>query len=139
MKGDVTWGFMARRSRPFAVAVVVFSFVFAILAYACPELEMNWSVALRSSTHAAMEETEPCSDAKPHNCQLVRDRMLSAGISTSPATISHHVLTDSPHLIMVELATDSNILRDRGPPSLLPAFHRVFKLQLPLSYLVLRL
>jgi hypothetical protein len=139
MKGGVTWGFMARRSRPFVVAVVVFSFVFAILAYACPELEMNWSVALRSSTHAAMEEAEPCGDAKPHNCQLVRDRMLSAGISTSPAIISHHVLTGSPHRITVESATDAVLLRDRGPPSLLLAFHCVFKLQLPLSYLVLRL
>jgi hypothetical protein len=120
------------------VAVVVYSFVFAILAYACPERDMSWRAELRSASHAATEGADPCADAKLHNCQLVRDRMLSAAISKAPATICQQVLTCSPHLILVESVTDSNAPRDRGPP-LLPVFHRVFKLQLPLSYLVLRL
>jgi hypothetical protein len=121
------------------VGLVIFSFVFAILAYACPEWDLDWSVALRSAHHAEIEGAEPCGDAKQHNCRLVRDRMLSAGISKSPATISHDVLAGSPHLITVESVTDSNMPRGRGPPLEKPAFHSVFKLQLPLSYLVLRL
>jgi len=120
-------------------AFVVLSFVFTLLAYACPEWDMTRTMIVPSTAHDAMAGAEPCANANPHNCQFVRDRMLSAAISTAPPTISHYVLTGSPHLITVESATDSNILRDRGPPSLPPAFHRVFKLQLPLSYLVLRL
>jgi hypothetical protein len=126
---------MSRRFRSLVVASVVFSFVFAILAYACPERDMSRSVGLRSAAHAGMEGADPCADAQSHNCRLVRDRMLSAGISKSPTTIAHHVLTDSPHLITVE----SDMLLERGPLLAKSAFHHVFKLQLPLSYLVLRL
>ena len=135
----VKWSFMGRRFRPLAVAIAVFSFVFTILAYACPERAMTWGTALRLAPHSEMKGMEPCANDKTDTCQLVRDRMLSAGISTSPATISHHVLTSAPHAIAMESAVGLNMLHDRGPPSVEYAFHSVFKLQLPLSYLVLRL
>jgi len=129
---------MARRSRSFVVAIVVFSFVFAILAYACPERDMAWGSAMRLTPHNEMEDMGPCGDAEPHICRLVRDRMLSVGISSaSLAAISHYELAAVSHPAMVEAAI-APMICDRGPP-LLPPFHRVFKLQLPLSYLVLRL
>jgi len=130
---------MVRRFRVVGVALVALSFLFAIVAYACPERAMTWGTALRLAPHSGMEGMEPCANDKTDTCQLVRDRMLSAGISTSPATIPHHVLTSAPHAIAMESAVGLNMLHDRSPPSVEYAFHSVFKLQLPLSYLVLRL
>jgi len=131
--------FMVWRLRSFVVAIVVSSFVFAILAYACPEREMTWGAAQRLSTHGGMDNGDPCANAKSDTCQLVRDRMLSVRVSAPQATIPHHVLTSAPNPIAVESAVGSNMLHDRSPPSVEYAFHSVFKLRLPLSYLVLRL
>jgi hypothetical protein len=130
---------MNRRLRSFVVAIVVSSFVFAIFAYACPELEMMLGAAQRLSTHNAMDNGDPCANGRTDTCQLVRDRMLSVRVAASQATLSHHVLTSAPHPIAVVSAVGSNMFHDRGPPRAAYAFHSVFKLQLPLSYLVLRL
>lgn len=130
---------MVRRFRVVRVAIVALSFLFTIVAYACPEREMMWGAAQRLSTHNAMDNGDPCANAKTDTCQLVRDRMLSVRVSASQAASLHHVLTSAPHSITMESAAGSNMLHDRSPPSVEYAFHSVFKLQLPLSYLVLRL
>lgn len=130
---------MVRRLRSFVVAIVISSFVFAILAYACPEREMTWGAAQRLSTHGGMDNGDPCANGKTDTCQLVRDRMRSVQVSASQATIPHHVLTGAQHPIAMESAVGSKMFHDRGPPSIEYAFHSVFKLRLPLSYLVLRL
>jgi hypothetical protein len=139
MNDRVTEHSMVRRFRAVSVAIVALSFLFAILAYACPEREMMLGAAQRLSTHNAMDNGDPCANGKTDTCQLVRDRMLSVRVSASQATIPHHVLTSAPHPIAVESAVGSNMLHDRSPPSVEYAFHSVFKLQLPISYLVLRL
>lgn len=139
MNNRVTEHSMVRRFRAVRVAIVALSFLFAIVVYACPEREMTWGAAQRLSTHGGMDNGDPCANAKTDTCQLVRDRMLSVRVSVPQATSLHHVLTSAPHPIAVESAVGSNMLHDRGPPSLEYAFHSVFKLQLPLSYLVLRL
>jgi hypothetical protein len=130
---------MAKRFSTVGVAIVALSFLFAIVAYACPEREMMLGAAQRLSTHNAMDNGDPCANGKTETCQLVRDRMLSVRVSSSQATILHHVLASAPYPIVVESAVGSNMLHDHGPPSVEYAFHSVFKLQLPLSYLVLRL
>ena len=139
MNDRVTEHSMVRRFRAVGVAPVALSFLFAIFAYACPEREMMLGAAQRVSTHNAMDNGDPCANGKTDTCQLVRDRMLSVRVSASQATSLHHVLTSAPHPIAVESAVGSNMLHDRSPPSVEYAFHSVFKLQLPLSYLVLRL
>jgi hypothetical protein len=130
---------MAKRFSTVGVAIVALLFIFAIVAYACPELEMLLGAAQRLSTHNAMDNGDPCANGKTDNCQLVRDRMLSVRVSASQATSLHHILTSAPYPITAESAVGSKILHDRGPPWVAYAFHSVFKLQLPLSYLVLRL
>jgi hypothetical protein len=130
---------MVRRFKAVGVSIVALFFLFAIVAYACPEREMMLGTAQRVSTHNAMDNGDPCANGKTDTCQLVRDRMLSVRVSASQATILHHVLTSAPHPITAESAVGSNMLHDRGPPWVAYAFHSVFKLQLPLSYLVLRL
>jgi hypothetical protein len=130
---------MAKRFSTVGVAIVALSFLFAIVAYACPEREMTWGAAQRLSTHGGMDNRDPCANGKTDTCQVMRDRMRSVQVSASQATSLHHVLTSAPHPIAVESAVGSNMLHDRSPPSVEYAFHSVFKLQLPLSYLVLRL
>ncbi len=130
---------MAKRFSAVEVALTALFFLFAGIAYACPEPEVMLSAAQRVSTHNAMDNGDPCANSKTETCQLVRDRMLSVRVSASQAAISYQVLTSAPHPIAVVSPAGSNRLHDRGPPSAAHAFHSVFKLQLPLSYLVLRL
>jgi hypothetical protein len=130
---------MAKRFSTVGVAIVVLSFLFAIVAYACPEREMMLGAAQRLSTHGGMDNGDPCANGKTDTCQVMRDRMRSVQVSASQATIPHHVLTGAQHPIAMESAAGSKMLHDRGPLSIEYAFHSVFKLRLPLSYLVLRL
>jgi hypothetical protein len=139
MNDRVTKHSMVRRFRVVGVALVALSFLFAIVAYACPEREMTLGSAQRVSTHDTMDNGDPCANGKTDTCQLVRDRMLSVRVIASQATSPYNVLTGAAHPIPMESTAVSTMLHDRSPPSVEYAFHSVFKLQLPISYLVLRL
>jgi hypothetical protein len=84
-----------------------------------------------------MASEEPCADTKLDACQSVRDRILSLQPSALQVAISQVTFTGA-HQTVVEVSVGPDLFHSTSPP-LTSVFHPVFKLQLPLSYLVLRL
>ncbi|OGQ79826.1 MAG: hypothetical protein A3F90_20520 [Deltaproteobacteria bacterium RIFCSPLOWO2_12_FULL_60_19] len=127
---------MGRPFRFATVAGVVFCFLFAVIAYACSGRDLAWG-AQRLSAHGGMASEEPCADTNLGACQSVRDRILSLQASGAQAATLQHSFTGA-HQASVEASVGPDLSYDTSPPWK-SVFHPVFKLQLPLSYLVLRL
>ena len=118
------------------VAGVVFCFLFVVVAYACSGRDLAWRDQ-RLSAHAGMASEEPCADMKLDACQSVRDRILSLQPSAAQAAISQVTFTNAQQA-PVEVSAGADLFYGTFRPST-SVFHPVFKLQLPISYLVLRL
>ncbi len=119
------------------VAGVVFCFLFVVVAYACSGRDLAWGAPQIFSAHAGMASEEPCADMKLDPCQSVRDRILSLQPSAAQAAISQVTFTNAQQA-PVEVSAGADLFYGTFRPST-SVFHPVFKLQLPISYLVLRL
>lgn len=128
---------MTRRLRVATVATVLFSFLYAVIAYACPSLEFMGRAPMPLSMGMGMDGENPCADGKSDDCQLVRDQMLPLRVSAFQAETVYHAFTSASSFSAV-LPVGTHMFHDTSQP-LKSVFHPVFKLQLPISYLVLRL
>jgi len=127
---------MGRLFKFATVAGVVFCFLFVVVAYACSGRGLAWGTQ-RLSAHDGMASEEPCADTKLDACQSVRDRILSLQPSALQVAMAQVTFTGM-HPTVVEFPVGPDAFYGTSPP-LTSVFHPVFKLQLPLSYLVLRL
>jgi hypothetical protein len=127
-------------------SVLALSLLVNSVVYACSKLgSLGMAMAMQSSSMATTDgmneksvERGPCSQHKQDICKTVRDRMIS--IQPSPykpadsqqpivAFLPPNLIIDSPKHIAFSFASIRWEI----------AFHSVFKLPLPLSFLVLRI
>lgn len=124
-----------RPSNRIAVAVA-FYILFVSVVYACSSLYFAQMAFHPSTTSNGKIERGPCSEKKQDICQSIRYSMLSIQ-SSIPSTqmalynsqISQKVTAEAP--FRLDFSVASSLLTT--------AFHPIFKLSLPFSYLVLRI
>jgi hypothetical protein len=84
-----------------------------------------------------MASEEPCADMKLDACQSVRDRVLSLQPLAAQLATAQVTFTGTDQTV-AEVPVGPDAFYGTSPP-FTSVFHPVFKLQFPLSYLVLRL
>jgi hypothetical protein len=127
---------LINRISKLTVVGVVFSLMFVTLAHACPSFDPAQLAMPSSSMGGAAGDANPCNGRQPGNCKLVRDAMLSTITSLSETGIFVIASPVPPELFAKVSGTSgqwpwSNLLQH--------SFHPVFKLQLPVSFLTLRI
>jgi hypothetical protein len=127
-------------------SVLALSLLVNSVVYACSKLgSLGMAMAMQSSSMATTDgmneksvERGPCSQHKQDICKTVRDRMLSTQASTPKAAdYQQPVLLLLPLNLVIDVPKhiDFAFVSTRW----VIAFHSVFKLPLPLSFLVLRI
>lgn len=124
-------------------SILAVSLLFNSVVYACSKIGMamamhGFSMATTGGMDGRSVERGPCAKHKQDICKSVRDRLLS----TQPTP---YKLDPAQQLISVLLP--SNVAAEVPIDMVMPlgalewqtAFHSVFKLPLPLSFLVLRI
>ena len=124
---------MLKKFSAAAALVVIFAFLSVSIAHACPDLGVMPGQSVTSKGITTTKD--PCHDPKGDFCKSVRDSILSIQPSFSVADnlrqafLLSPLFIERPTAIVFSLRTH---VVDRP-------FHPVFKLQLTLSYLVLRI
>jgi hypothetical protein len=122
-------------SNTIAVAVA-FYLLFVSVVYACSSLYAAQMTFHPSAASNGNIERGPCSEKKQDICQSVRYSMLSIQSSISSTKIALYASQISQKAtVEIPFPFDFSV----AALSLTTAFHPIFKLSLPFSYLVLRI
>lgn len=126
---------MSKKISSVVASTIVFVFIAVSIAHACAGLAFGQS-AVQQSFINIDSTNHPCHGDQSDFCKSVRDSILSLKPST-PAAIDS---PEEPAIALVLPVEEANLVASaRINPIAQGAFHPVFKLPLPFSYLVLRI
>lgn len=129
---------LAKRTSKFAALGQIFLLLFVVVVHACPGFTSIGPVMHSLSMDSGRGEAKPCDAPKQDRdiCQSVRDGLSSTMISMAETNI---IVIASPMFLAPPVDVLRTSRRTDGSTDWPVPFHPVFKLLLPVSYLVLRI